>query len=173
MNITLKQVYKLFTLIAFAISTLLLLQCKDNKTSEGEWKTYNGDSFVIDFPANWDVDSSGLYDVQSFTCLSPETGNKKETLSFGIILVVDSADLLVAVNNFMNKWGFNSSKPKAVEIGKRNGLYVEANTDNVFFHNYFIKQDDILYFIFFAGESDAVKMWADKAKAMVNSFRIL
>jgi hypothetical protein len=128
---------------------------------------------MIDYPTNWDIDSTGQFNVQAFTCLSPETGNAEETLSFGIVMIIDSTDLKTAIDNFMGQWDANTSKALPTEIGNQQGMYVEANTEGIIFKNYFLKKDNILYYMFFAGHPQAVKLWGGNALKMVNSFRII
>ena len=132
---------------------------------------------MIDYPADWDVDTTGQFNVQSFGSFSPETGDKTQTLSVGITLIVDSTDLNVAVNKFMQQWRKNEnakiSKTKPVNVGKQKGLYVEAIVDNIQFKNYFIKKDNTVVYLFLAGYSKAFKLWDETGKEIINSFRII
>ena len=172
-NVIMMNKLLIIKLVLFVIVvTFVFMQCKNDKP-QIEWETYDGESFMIDYPVNWDIDSTGQYNVQSFACMSPETGNYHETLSVGIALIIDSAELKTAVENFMNQWDSKKSKLKPIEIGNRQGFFVEANKDDIFFKNYFLKKEDTMYYIFYAGYDAAIRKWNDEGRKMVNSLRIV
>lgn len=162
---------KQFALCVFGI--LLLTQCKTDARKGIEWKTFQSETFLIDYPSDWEVDESGEFDVQAFTCLSPETDKPGETLSVGMVLIIDSTDLKTAAGNFMRQWGVDMSKEKTIKINNREAIYIEANKNDVYFKNYFLKNENTLYYIFLAGKDAAFKRWNDEAVEIVNTFKII
>lgn len=172
-NIQFNKITRIAATLAMAVLCMSSLnQCKSNKSTK-DWSTFNSKFFMIDYPNNWVVDSSGWYDVQAFTCLSPETDEPSETLSVGIVLIIDSTDLQTAVTTFTGKWDFNTSKSKQIEIGNQPAIYIEANKNDILFRNYFLKKETKLYYLFFAGRTNAFKIWGTDATKIANSLRII
>ncbi len=175
----------LFTaLFFFGMLSLVQAQSDVKSVSDVVWKAYSQVDYVVEYPSNWDLDTSGTMGTK-FIVLSPQEGvedNFRESVNLvaqNLGGAAPSYEELAMMSkqqltNMMSDVNFISSEPvKLGEVDAYELVYTaKQGMYDLKFNQTFLIDDGILYVLTFTSDVNKYDVYIIPANKIVETFKL-